>query len=64
MPAGFLPGPLKRQAPKEARGTVPDNDKSAEGQPARECECECEREREPEAKKPGALEILRGVLGR
>ena len=26
VPAGFLPGPLKLQAPKEARGKVPDND--------------------------------------
>ncbi len=33
-------------------------DKSAEAQPAPA------REREPEAKKPGALDILRGVLGR
>ena len=33
-------------------------DKSADGQPAPG------REREPEAKKPGALDILRGVLGR
>ncbi len=35
-----------------------DIDKSAESQPA------AGREREPEAKKPGALDILRGVLGR
>ena len=33
-------------------------DKSAESQPA------AGREREPEARKPGALDILRGVLGR